>query len=128
MITDLKELRSRLDTINDAMDVSTPRLSKKFIDHLIINVFVPAMFIRVEIGNTEIAEDDLLAMLRLLKPENNRIVKYWEYNGVSVKTAFDSQALLALNQYFCSRKKCLSCKVSDKVLNTLNDTENCFLF
>ena len=37
--------------------------------------------------------------------------------GVKIKKAYDSQALLEIYNDFCSRKKCLSCVVGDKIIN-----------
>ena len=50
--------------------------------------------------------------------EKNYITRRWNSVGVVIKNAFDSQALLSLNKYYCSQKKCLSCMVGKKALET----------
>ncbi len=92
------------------------KISRAFSDSLIINAVVPLMWY---IGNKE--EDELfqnkaIELLQELPPEKNKYIDKWNKCSISAKNAFDSQSLLSLYQYYCSRKKCLTCAVGNKLL------------
>ena len=88
-----------------------------FKDHLVVNAIVPYLWY---LGERE--EDDRMYSLaeeelRKMRSEDNGIVKKWRSLGVKLKSAYDSQSLLALYRYYCNAKKCLSCEAGNKVLN-----------
>ncbi|MBC8155183.1 MAG: DUF2851 domain-containing protein, partial [Bacteroidetes bacterium] len=55
--------------------------------------------------------DRAIALLEQLPAEQNRITAGWADLGLSVRTAFDSQASIELFNEFCTPKKCLSCQI-----------------
>jgi hypothetical protein len=54
--------------------------------------------------------------LEALPAEENHITKIWESLGLTIKTAFDSQASIELYNDFCTQKRCLHCNVGIEVL------------
>lgn len=88
-------------------------LSKGMIDHLMINVAVPFLFVTSD----DREKNEAIDLLEDYPAERNRVVSKWLKLGVSVRSAYDSQGLLALHKYYCYRKKCLSCGVAQKLLN-----------
>ena len=52
-----------------------------------------------------------LDILENLPAERNGIISKWKKVGIEAKNALDTQGLLALNRYYCSSKKCLSCEI-----------------
>lgn len=88
-------------------------LTKKMIDHLMVNVAIPFLFITIE----DREKNEAIDLLENYPAEQNRIISKWSKLGVSVCNAYDSQGLLALHKYYCYRKKCLSCGVAQKLLN-----------
>ncbi len=52
---------------------------------------------------------------RIPAEENIIITNYLDY-GVKADNAFMSQALLQLNKYYCTQKKCLNCGIGIKIL------------
>jgi len=54
--------------------------------------------------------------LETLPAENNNIINDFINLGVKITSAFESQALLELKNYYCSHKKCLQCGVGNKIL------------
>ena len=92
------------------------KINQSFSNSLIINAVIPLVFY---IGNREQDErmsDKAIALLELLPAEKNRYIEKWNKCNVIAKNAFDSQSLLSLYQYYCSRKKCLTCGVGNKLL------------
>ena len=110
----LEEWSSRMRSELERVKVDGKRLlTNKFIDHLIVNAVVPLVYLTGAEKGEEIAAQEL----KKQKRERNRLVKKWENTGIAIRDAYDSQSLLALDRYYCCRKKCLSCDVARKILN-----------
>lgn len=85
--------------------------------NLLINSIAPFLFWLSEHHKNERYFEVAIDLLRLLPSEKNAILRSWSRNGVRAQNAFDSQGLIALDRYYCSLKKCLSCEVGLKALN-----------
>ncbi len=92
-------------------------LSGSMLKNLLINAIVPFLFWQSEQQKREDYFELSIELLRMLPSENNAILRSWKRNGISAQNAFDSQGLIALDRYYCSLKKCLSCEVGLKALN-----------
>jgi len=57
-----------------------------------------------------------LKLLENLPGEKNNIIADFDSLGVKANSAFESQALLELKNYYCNYKKCLQCSVGNKIL------------
>lgn len=55
-------------------------------------------------------------LLEKMPAEANTIVSQYVSAGIKVNCALTSQALLQLNKYYCSQKKCLNCGIGIKIL------------
>jgi Protein of unknown function (DUF2851) len=93
------------------------KLSNSMMELLVVNVLAPLLWWKSERLRNEIYLEKAIELLETLPSEKNGIVRSWKANGVHAKNAFDSQGLIALNRYYCSLKKCLSCEVGLKILN-----------
>jgi len=60
--------------------------------------------------------DRAVGFLQQLQPESNKITKAWVELGLQVKSAFDSQGLIELNNNFCLKRKCLACTIGTTIL------------
>ncbi len=88
-----------------------------FIHQLILNVYPLAkMMWDYQYGCTTGGEE-VHAYLESLPPEENTIVRRFQTSGWPIKSAADSQAILELNEYYCSEHRCLRCKVGAYLLN-----------
>ncbi len=94
-------------------------IGKTSIDNLIINTIVPFLYAWGTFTDSEAYKLKAKSFLFELSPENNRIIEKWEQCGVKAENAGDSQALIQLKQYHCSEKKCLTCSIGMKLINTL---------
>lgn len=90
-----------------------------FKHHLIINAFAPFLWYRAEKDGDERFHSEAIKLLTLIPCEENSEIKKISKVFGEPRNAYESQGLMALNHYFCSRKKCLSCDVGNKVLNRL---------
>lgn len=92
------------------------KLTKNFVDLLIINTVVPIKFCYAKHLGKENTEE-LLNIICALKPEKNTIIE--RFDNVSTKTmnAMHSQSKLQLYNAYCSKNKCLQCAIGTELLN-----------
>ncbi|MEJ6583495.1 MAG: DUF2851 family protein [Crocinitomicaceae bacterium] len=98
------------------------KINKSFSNLLIINAVVPFMWYNSESIGDERLVDKAIEILESLPSEKNKHMGKWKKCLIDPKNAFDSQSLLSLYLYHCSRKKCLTCDVGYKLLTGLNLT------
>lgn len=91
------------------------KLSKSFLDLLLINTIIPVQFAFAKHQGKEISED-LIALMHTLSPENNSILDKFKTYGVTVSNAFESQALLQLKTEYCQNNKCFQCAIGANLL------------
>jgi hypothetical protein len=91
------------------------KLSKKFIDLLLINTIVPLKFIYLKFIN-ELNEEELISTIKLIKPEKNAVIVGFSDLNVACNNAFNSQALLQLKNEYCEKNKCMQCAIGNELL------------
>ncbi len=90
---------------------------ESFINTLLINVAVPALFSYGRWVQDEALCNRALSWLELLKPEKNSIISLWEKMGFKAAHAKQTQALITLNNYYCRQQQCLRCAFGNHILN-----------
>ena len=91
------------------------KLSKKFIDLLLINTIVPLKFIYLKYIN-ELNEEELMSTIKLIKPEKNAVIDGFKELNVTCNNALNSQALLQLKNEYCEKNKCIQCAIGNQLL------------
>lgn len=94
------------------------RVGDNIVGHVLVNAVAPCVFAYGKHHGSEIHVDNALEVLDLCDREDNNVVRQWLKEGVSIKSARDSQALLQLHKMYCTQKKCLSCTIGLKLLKT----------
>ena len=95
---------------------STKKLTKSFIDLILINTIIPLKFVHLKsLGKSDYSS--FLNILENIKPEKNSIIS--KYNDLKIKSpnAFKTQALLQLKNEYCSKQLCLQCAIGKTILN-----------
>ncbi|NGM61510.1 DUF2851 family protein [Sphingobacterium sp. SGG-5] len=92
------------------------RFSDRFIAHLFVNCFAPALFHYGVVLDDESCRHKAISWLLQLPEERNAITKTFERLGWQNENAADSQALLHLKKEYCDRRECLSCAVGHAIL------------
>ena len=88
------------------------RLTKSFMDLLLINTVIPLKFAyNQHQGKAE--QENILSLISEIKPENNVIIKKYSSLGLPTKNAQETQALLSLKTQYCEPHKCLSCGIGN---------------
>ena len=95
----------------------TKKLSKSFIDLVIINTVVPFLFAYFKSQGKDNVEF-LLELMQQIAPEKNNIVDKFSLFGIPSKNAFHTQALLQLKNEYCNPSKCLQCAVGIELLKS----------
>jgi hypothetical protein len=91
------------------------KLSKSFVDLILINTILPIKFAYQKHNFKDISED-LIALLSQIPPENNRIIQKFASVGIKSKNAFETQSLLQLKNEYCDKGKCLECAIGIELL------------
>ncbi len=94
---------------------SSKKISKQFIDLLIINTILPLRFCYLKQHGIAIS-DVFTRPILTIAPEKNSIIKKYQTLGVFVENGKDSQSLLELYTNYCVKNKCLECAVGAKLL------------
>ena len=92
-------------------------ISNVMIQLLQINVEVMNDFTMAWLQRDEDQQSIAINKLKTIPTESNHITKSWKEAGLTLKSAYDSQALLALQKQMCIRKKCLFCAIGKSILN-----------
>lgn len=88
------------------------KLSKPFMDLLMINTVIPLKFAYYRHQGKD-RHEELLSLITAIKSENNTVIQKYHTLGFSAKNALDSQALLRLKTNYCDIHKCLQCGIGN---------------
>lgn len=91
------------------------KLTKSFIDLLLINTIIPIQFAYAKNLGKEISEE-LIVLMQSLIPEKNATLDKFKSIGVSAKNAFEAQTLLQLKSEYCNKSRCLDCAIGSELL------------
>lgn len=96
---------------------SKKKLTKSFIDLLLINAIIPLKFSYAKHQGQQINET-IIELIQNITSEKNSIIKKFNTLKPVSKTALDSQALLELKTNYCSKNKCLQCVIGNSLLTS----------
>ena len=91
-------------------------LGKDSINNILINTVIPLLACYSEKTDNQELMTRCVIFLEALPAEENHITAIWEGLGMTIKTAFDSQASIELYNNFCTQKRCLECNVGIEIL------------
>lgn len=91
------------------------RLSKSFIDLIVINTIIPILFAFARSQGKEISEN-IMELINQIAPEKNAIIEKFKSFGIKSVNAFDTQSLLQLKKGYCNKGKCLECAIGIQLL------------
>ena len=102
----------------DKVSKSSPKkLTKSFVDLLLINTIIPLKFLYQK-NRGEVNENDFLAILQKIKSEKNSIISKFDEIGIKTKNGYETQSLLELKNNYCAKKLCLQCVIGIKLLRS----------
>lgn len=92
------------------------RIGKMQAHLLIINAWVPLLFVYGIQHGQQQYKDQAFSLLSQLPPEDNAIIRRWQSYGISPTNAAESQALLQLGNNYCRNRRCLECRIGYHIL------------
>jgi Protein of unknown function (DUF2851) len=93
-----------------------PDLGESSKQNLLINTIVPLLVAYSKAKDDARLMERAVEILQHIPAEVNKITKVWATLGVSVKSAFDSQALIEQYNNLCQKRQCLNCAVGASLL------------
>ena len=100
--------------------ISTPSnkiMGDKSVDIILINAIAVVIFCYGRKSGNETQVNAAFKLIDQIKAEENTVVNGFRTLGIAATSAFDSQALIHLKNYYCDRKKCLYCGIGNKIFN-----------
>jgi hypothetical protein len=91
-------------------------IGKQLKNNLLINAIIPLLFAYGLYNQNSLYQELAIELLYQLPVEKNQVLKIWESLPVKQNTAFDTQALLELLQFYCNKKACLNCTIGNGIL------------
>lgn len=95
---------------------SPKRVGKAQADLLIINAWVPLLFLYGAQHGQQRYKDQAVDLLAQLPAEDNAVIRRWRQLGIEPSNAADSQALLQLYNGYCAGRRCLECGIGFQIL------------
>jgi len=92
-------------------------LGKDAFYNILINTVAPMQHLYARSQGRSALIENSVQLLQHIPPEKNRVMRVWEENGITAGDAAQSQALLQLFQEYCSRRRCLECRVGNQLLS-----------
>jgi len=99
---------------------AVPNLGRNSINNLVINTVAPLLVAYGKAQDDQAMVDKAVGLLQGTPAEKNKITRAWKNLGLTVKDAFDSQALIELNNNYCLKRKCLACNIGIDILKPNN--------
>jgi hypothetical protein len=112
---DIQEFWKTHYTFESESKKSAKKLSKSFIDLLLINTIVPLKFVYLQ-SRGSVDEEEILQLVRQIPSEKNSIIDQFSKLKMTSKNALESQALLELKNNYCTKKRCLQCAIGNNLL------------
>lgn len=106
--------------LGEKTEYAPKHLGTQMVDNIIINTIVPVLFAYGLYNKEEKYKSKAIEWLQALSPEKNSVITEWKNTEITAQTAFDTQALLQLNKFYCTKLNCLSCAVGVKILRASN--------
>ena len=94
----------------------TKSLGKAKINWILINAVLPFCYFYAKNKDKDQMIMNILDSYSHPKPEKNKIVQYFIDAGVKLNSTSGTQALIHLHQNYCISRKCLNCRVFNKIV------------
>ena len=92
--------------------------------NIVINTIAPVLFVYGDMNGKSELKDRAVQFLDELPAEKNSIIEKWEGLGIIPRSAFETQALLQLKNFYCKNKKCLNCRLGTKIISRTEESTN----
>jgi hypothetical protein len=94
---------------------SQKKLSKNFVDLMLINTIIPLRYTYFKYLNEQ-QQYQTFDIMKRIKSEKNAVVEKFNSLKFNSKNALESQAILQLKSEYCNNQKCLQCEIGNAIL------------
>ena len=94
---------------------SEKRLTKSFINLLVINTIIPIKFSYAK-QKGQVIDEQIITIITNIASEKNSIIEAYNSLKKVSHTALDSQALIQLKTEYCDKHQCLKCAIGNSIL------------
>ena len=94
---------------------SIKKLSKAFIDLILINTILPLKFCYANLQGQQV-EEQILNIVSEIESEDNSIIKTFNSLKKVSQSSLQSQALIQLKAEYCDKNKCLQCAIGNALI------------
>lgn len=101
-------------TFEKQSKASIKKLTKSFIDLLVINTILPLKFCYAKHGGQQV-EEQIIDIANGITSEDNSIIKAFNSLKKVSHSALQSQALIQLKAEYCDKNKCLHCAIGNAI-------------
>ena len=84
---------------------TSKKLGSSAFQNIVINTIAPVLFVYGDINGKSELKDRALRFLDELPAESNSIIESWEKLEIRAKSAFETQALLQLKNFYCKKQE-----------------------
>jgi len=102
-------------TFDKSSKVSVKKITRAFIDLLLINTILPLKFCYAKQEGKAI-DDSILDVISAIASEKNSIIDGFNQLRPISKSALESQAIIQLKTEYCDTNQCLKCAVGNSLL------------
>ncbi len=86
------------------------------VENIVINTVVPLMIAYSKERSMPELMEEAVKILEHTTVESNKVTKIWSQLGLSLKSAYESQAAIEWYNYYCQQKNCLNCNVGVSII------------
>jgi hypothetical protein len=104
-------------TFDSESKKSSKKLTKSFIDLILINTIIPLKFVYLE-SRGEVNQEEIMKLIKQISSEKNSIISGYSELYITSQNALESQALIELKNNYCTKKRCLQCAIGSNLLKT----------
>ncbi len=87
------------------------KLGKSAVHSIIINTVIPSLFLYGKQKDKNEIIEKAIYFLENIKAEKNTVTKKWKNAGIIIKNAYYSQSLIQLYNEYCTKNRCLDCRI-----------------
>jgi len=86
-------------------------------DIFLINAVLPALFVYGKSRDIGEISERAITFMDSIHAEENTIIDEWKSAGIGAESAFYTQALIQLRNNYCKKRRCLECRIGDKLIS-----------
>jgi hypothetical protein len=98
---------------------SKKRVSKSFINLIMINTVIPIKFSYAQYLGKPIDQEIMNLVMQIPSEKNSIVEKFLKLKTIS-SSALESQALIQLKNEYCDKNRCLQCAIGNEILTRIH--------